>query len=257
MRTEENLENLPKNDPVKEHRAQADHDHEIEETDHEHHDNCIESVPIFRDLTHDEMIEVALITTPLKLKKGEMVYMAGDQGGILFVMHKGRVKISRLNANGKEQVLRVLGPGDFMGELSLFSALPHTDNAEVQEASTMCVIDGSKLKELMAKYPSIAFKVMDVLSRRLDTAQTLLEVISLNSVEQRLAQALLTLSSGTNEVNLKMSKGDLASQLGMSQETLSRKLSVFQEDGLIKMEGRKKIHLLDREALEKYGNQEK
>lgn len=51
----------------------------------------------------------------------------------------------------------------------------------------MCVIDGSKLKELMAKYPSIAFKVMDVLSRRLDTAQTLLEVISLNSVEQRLA----------------------------------------------------------------------
>lgn len=223
--------------------------------DHAHHDpdNCIESVPIFRDLTHDEMIEVAMITTPLKLKKGEMVYMAGDQGGKLFVMHKGRVKISRLNANGKEQVLRVLGPGDFMGELSLFSAMPQTDNAEVLEPSMMCVIDGTKLKDLMGKYPSIAFKVMDVLSRRLDRAQTLLEVISLNSVEQRLAQVLLTLSEGTDEVLLNMSKGDLASQLGMSQETLSRKLSSFQEQGLILMAGRKKISLLDRQALEDYG----
>lgn len=101
MRTEENLENLPKNDPVKEHRAQADHDHEIERLDHEHHDNCIESVPIFRDLTHDEMIEVALITTPLK-QEGEMVY-GRRSGRYPFVMHKGRVKISRLNANGKDR----------------------------------------------------------------------------------------------------------------------------------------------------------
>lgn len=241
--------------------SQLDHEHQHEnQPGHEHdqahdnHDNCIESVPIFRGLTHDEMIEVALITTPLKLKKGEMVYMAGDQGGKLFVMHKGRVKISRLNANGKEQVLRVLGPGDFMGELSLFSAMAQTDNAEVLEASVMCVIDGEKLKELMVKYPSIAFKVMDVLSRRLGTAETLLEVISLNSVEQRLAQALLTLAEGNSEVNLNMSKGDLASQLGMSQETLSRKLSAFQEEGLIQMEGRKKIRLLDPRALADYGS---
>lgn len=232
-----------------------DPDHTHHDPDHAHHDpdNCIESVPIFRDLTHDEMIEVAMITTPLKLKKGEMVYLAGDQGGKLYVMHKGRVKISRLNANGKEQVLRILGPGDFMGELSLFSDMPQTDNAEVSEQSMMCVIDGVKLKELMGKYPSIAFKVMDVLSRRLDRAQNLLEVISLNSVEQRLAQALLNLSEGKNEVILNMSKGDLASQMGMSQETLSRKLSAFQEEGLILMAGRKKITLLDRQALEEYG----
>ena len=228
------------------------HDHESD-LDHDNDNNCIESVPIFRDLSHDEMIEVAMITTPLNLKKGEMVYRAGDQGGKLYVMHQGRVKISRLNSNGKEQVLRSLGPGDFMGELSLFSAMPLTDNAEVQEASVMCVIDGQKLKELMGKYPSIAFKVMDVLSRRLDTAETLLEVISLTSVEQRLAQALLNLSDGRNEVILNMSKGDLASQLGMSQESLSRKLSVFQEEGLIRMEGRKKIFLLGRQALEEYG----
>lgn len=225
------------------------------ESDHDQEDqpNCIESVPIFRDLSHDEMIEVAMITTPLKLNKGEMVYRSGDQGGKLYVMHQGRVKISRLNANGKEQVLRSLGPGDFMGELSLFSTLPQTDNAEVMEASVMCVIEGRSLKELMGKYPSIAFKVMDVLSRRLDTAETLLEVISLTSVEQRLAQALLNLSDGRNEVILTMSKGDLASQLGMSQESLSRKLAVFQEEGLIRMEGRKKIFLLDRQALEDYG----
>ena len=144
----------------------------------------------------------------------------------------------------------MIGPGDFLGELSLFSSKPLTDNAEVIGASTMCVIDGKKLKELMAKYTSIAFKVMDELSRRLDKVETQLEAISQNSVEQRLAQALLTLSDDKNDVVLRMTKGDFASQMGMSQETLSRKLTVFQEDGLIALKGHKKIMILNRTGLE-------
>lgn len=126
------------------------------------HKNCIKSVPIFKELTHDEMLEVAHITSAKTFEKGELVYMAGDKAGTLFVLHTGRVKISRLNANGKEQVIRVIGPGEFMGELTLFSSVPLADNAEVLETSTMCVIEGEKLKTLMAKYTSIAFKAMDI-----------------------------------------------------------------------------------------------
>lgn len=175
--------------------------------------------------------------------------MAGDEGGTLYVLHSGRVKIYRLSASGKEQVIRVIEPGGFMGELSLFSSLPMTDNAEALEASTMCLIEGSKLKELMKKYPSIAFKVMEELSRRLEEAEALIETLNLNTVEQRLAQALLAMSGGEQEVELRITKGDFASQLGMSQETLSRKLAAFQERGFIAMKGRK-IKLKDRKGLE-------
>lgn len=200
------------------------------------------------------MLEIATITKAQTFKKGELVYMAGDQGGKLYVLHTGRVKISRLNANGKEQVIRVIEPGEFMGELSLFSSLPMTDNGEALETSTMCLIEGPKLKELMKKYPSIAFKVMEELSQRLEKAENLIETLNLNTVEQRLAQALLTLSAGEQEVFLKMTKGDFASHLGMSQETLSRKLTAFQEQGLIGLKGHREIHIKDRKGLEKLGD---
>jgi len=196
------------------------------------------------------MLEIAYITEPRTYEKGSMVYMAGDKGGKLYVLHTGRVKVSRLSQSGREQVIRVIGPGEFMGELSLFSPLPLTANAEALETSSMCVIDGAKLRELMGKYTSIAFKVMEELGKRLEKAENLIEAISLNSVEQRLAQALLALSDGGNEIVLNMTKGDLASQLGMSQETLSRKLTSFQNDGLIKLEGHRRIVILDKDELE-------
>ncbi len=137
-----------------------------------------------------------------------------------------------------------------MGELALFNPVPNTDNAEALETTTMCIIEGAKLKKLMKKYPTIAFKIIEEISARLEKAEKLIEDINLYTVEQRLAQALVNLSQDTRRINLKMTKGDFASQIGMSQETLSRKLTAFQEQGLIKLEGQRDIIVLDREALE-------
>lgn len=210
---------------------------------------CIEIVPIFNTLTYDEMMEVARITVARSYKKGEMVYMAGDRGEKLFVIHKGKVKISRLSHTGKEQVIRILEPGDFMGELSLFVHGPLTDNAEVLEDTTVCIIDGEKLKNLMAKYPTIAFKVLEELSSRLERAENLIEHLGVHDVETRIVEMLLDLANDEGEVVLNMSKRDLASHIGMSQETLSRKLSYFQELGWIKQIGHRKIVILDEESL--------
>ena len=211
--------------------------------------NCFKNVPLFKSLSHDEMMEIASITEPRTFKKGEVIYGEGDTGGKLYILHTGGVKISRLSADGKEQFIRAIGPGEFMGELSLFSSLPFTDDAAALENSTMCFIDGEKLKLLMSKYISIAFKVMDELSKRLEMAENLIKEISLNSVEERLARVLLDLSDGEKEIVLTMTKGNLASKLGMSQETLSRKLSFFQEEGLISLKGHKRIRIENREGL--------
>ena len=218
-----------------------------------HHISCIEHVPIFKGLSHEEMTEIAQISSTRSFKKGEMVYRAGDEGGTLFVLYTGRVKLYRLNAGGKEQVLRVVESGEFIGELSLFSSLALTDYAQALEDTTMCVLQGARLKELMTKYPSIALKVMDELSRRLEQAESQVESISLSSVTQRVAQILLELSDGKKEISLPISKSDLASQLGMSQETLSRKLADFQEEGLIELKGHRKIIVKKRAELEEVG----
>lgn len=216
----------------------------------ESHAICIEHVPIFGSLNHEEKMEIVEIASSRSFEKGETIYRAGDEGGTLFVLYTGKAKLFRLSASGKEQVLRLVEPGDFIGELSLFSSLPLTDNAQALEATTMCVLQGQRLKELMAKYPSIAFKVLDELSRRLEKAENRIEDISLSSVTKRVAGALLELSEGRWEFLLPMTKGDLASQLGMTQETLSRKLAALQEEGLILLKGQRKITIKNKSELE-------
>lgn len=212
--------------------------------------NCIDLVPIFSNLSQMEKMEVAYITTDRFFKKGELIYMAGDDNKNLYVIHTGKVKINRITNSGKEQVIRILGPGEFMGELSLFNQGIMTDNGEALEDTNMCIIQGDDLKRLMRKYPEISFKIMEELSKRLEKAEHLIENINLSSVEKRLAQTLLSMGNSRDEINLRMSKRDLASQIGMSQETLSRKLSAFQELGIIRLIGHRRILILNRNALE-------
>ena len=93
----------------------------------EHHASCIEHVPIFASLSRDERLETTEIASSRSFEKGETVYRAGDEGRTLFVLYTGRAKLFRLNASGRNQVLRVVEPRQFIGELSLFF-LPLTDN---------------------------------------------------------------------------------------------------------------------------------
>lgn len=214
------------------------------------HFTCLSVVPIFQGLREEERLQIAGAARSRQYKKGEFIYSAGEYSSALYVLHTGQVKLFRLNVSGREQVLRVLSPGDFFGELSLFSSRPHTDSAQALGEVGMCALDGDAFKEIMAKQPLIAFKVMDALSQRLEKADGMLEAVSLSSVTQRLAGALLELSGGKKAVNLPMSKGDFASQLGMSQETLSRRLTALAEEGLLSLQGRRKIIIQDRDALE-------
>ncbi len=211
--------------------------------------NCIEVVPIFSNLSREEMIEVANITSEKTFEKGEMIYMSGDRGDKLYVIHSGEVKISRISDTGKEQVIRVLESGEFMGELSLFSSSSLKDNAEALSKTVMCVIHADSLKDLMSKYPGISIKIVEELSNRLENVEALIENISIHGVDRRVSDILLDLADEKGQVNLNMSRRDLASHIGMSQETLSRKLRSFEEKGWIKLIGHRKIIIVEKSSL--------
>jgi CRP/FNR family transcriptional regulator len=211
--------------------------------------SCLFTVPIFSTLDDDEKIEVALIANHKKIAKGESVYLEGNKDNTMYVVHEGKIKVSRYSESGKEQVIRILGEGEFLGELTLFTSQATTDFAFALEPSVVCMIEARQIKAMMEKHPSIALKVLEELSKRLNKVESLVEEISLLSVEKRLAQYLLSNVNEFNEVELPISKGDFASSLGMSQETLSRKLALFQEKKYIKLEGQRKIVLLSKDDL--------
>lgn len=212
---------------------------------------CVEKVPIFNNLDRSEMKEIASIINHRNYKKGELVYIAGDEDRNLYIINSGRIKISRISSSGKEQFIRVLSSGEFMGELSIFKPSTTMDNAECLEDTNMCVINNKDLKRILEKYPLISLKIMEELSKRLERAESLIENINLRSVEERLADILLELSDSDGKVELNITKRDLASQIGMSSETLSRKLSAFQELGIIELKGHRIINILNIRALEK------
>ena len=212
--------------------------------------NCIEKVPIFGSLTKEEMIEVSMTAIHREYKKGEAIYLEGELSEKLFIINKGKVKISKLSEEGKEQIIRILEVGEFMGELTLFTHSPLKNYAEAIETTIVCIIDSKKINSLIEKSPSIALKIIKELSIRLEKTESLIESLGLRDVEQRVADILLKMADDNNIIQLSISKKNLASHIGMRQETLSRKLSRFQEKGWIKQEGQRKIIILKRERLE-------
>ncbi len=212
--------------------------------------SCLDIVPIFSNLNEEEQIKVSMITDSRQYKKDEIIYNMGESNNSLYVIHKGNVKISRITEDGKEQVIRILNPGDFLGELSIFSKELTLDTAQAISDVTICQIQGEKLKGLMLEYPSISIKIVGELSNRLKDAETTIERIGVQTVDKRIAEKLLELSKERNIIQLDRTKGILASELGITQETLSRKLSQFQKDEWISMKGHRTIVINKREKLE-------
>ncbi len=215
---------------------------------------CMHKVPIFSNLDPREMARIAEIITDREYEKGENIYLSGAQEEKLYVINHGMVKIYKLSETGKEQIIRILTPGDFMGELSLFAHSPLDTNAEALEPTALCIIDGKKLNQIIQDVPSIAVKIIEELSKRLHNAENMIESLGLHDVERRVAAILLRLSQGNRKFTLDISKRDLAAHIGMSQETLSRKLTFFQEMNWIEQIGQRTIVILARDALGEIAN---
>ncbi|HCA70233.1 MAG TPA: Crp/Fnr family transcriptional regulator, partial [Lachnospiraceae bacterium] len=127
---------------------------------------------------------------------------------------------------GKEQLVRILNPGDFTGELALFREAVHESYAEAMADTDVCMITRSNLQEFLIKYPTISLKILSEFSRRLETSEKQTASFATETVEKRIALFLAECVENENqsmEFTLPMSKKDLASYLGTSPETISRK----------------------------------
>jgi len=212
---------------------------------------CISIVPIFNHLDPEEMKEIVKETNSIKHPHGHTIYHAGDKSDGLYIVHKGRVKIYRLSDTGKEQIVRILGPGDFTGELSLFTESVHDAYAESMETVELCVMSREKFQVFLMKYPSISLKVLTEFSSRLSKTEKQSASIAMESAETRVAMYLANLVEEQQQkiVKLPMSRKDIASHIGTTPETVSRKLTDFEDTGWIKQVNQNTIKIIDLDAL--------
>lgn len=201
---------------------------------------CMSFVPIFQCLNSEEMVELSKIITHKSYKKGESIFLAGDINNNLFVVRKGKVKITHVSEEGREQVIRIIQTGDFFGDLSLFRNNPLTSNAETIESTEICLLNGSAFKQILEKTPSLMFNILNQLCERIEKAELQLSQLSHQDVGQRLAAFILQCGENSRGgiFEFPVNKADVASILGTTRETLSRKLSFFQRKGYIIISGR-------------------
>lgn len=212
---------------------------------------CISIVPIFNHLDPDEMSEIVKTTNSVTHPRGDTIYHAGDESDGLYIVHKGRVKIYRLSETGKEQLVRILEPGDFTGELSLFSESFHDAYAVAMEPVELCVMSRDHFQTFLLKYPSISLKVLSEFSKRLSKTEKQAASIAMESTETRVAMYLANQVEAhkSHSITLPMSRKDIASHLGTTPETVSRKLTEFEDAGWIRQKTQRNIEILDLDAL--------
>lgn len=193
---------------------------------------CFSHVPIFQSLEPEQFEQVSQMITRQVYQKGEYVAMAGDLKKCLFIIRKGCVKIVKQMQDGQEHIVRFGKAGDFFGDTTLFSDMPLTTSIEALEETHICKINGDDLKALFQQNPTVLFKIASEMSKRVDLMEENMIDICHRDVAKRIASFLVKFSDSQP---ITISKQDIASYLGTTRESVSRKLSDFQRAGWIKV----------------------
>jgi CRP/FNR family transcriptional regulator len=212
----------------------------------------IASIPLFEDLPEEQQEDLAMIVADQVFKRGQTIFTEGDEATGFYVGITGRVKIFKLSFEGKEQILHIFGPGEPFGEVAVFTGQNSPANAEAMDESRIFFFSRESFVELIKNNPSIALNMLAVLSMRLRRFTHLIDDLSLKEVPGRLSAYLLYLSEqekGTTDLELTITKTQLASLLGTIPETLSRIFGKMSKQGLIKLDG-PRIRILDKQGVE-------
>lgn len=214
-------------------------------------EKLVARVPLFAALNREELSAVAARVRPRSHPRNEQLYGAGEKNSRLMIIHSGSVKIYRITESGHEQVIRILESGDFLGESTFVSGADSDHFAMTLERSDICALHHDDLDAYLLQFPSVAVKMLETLSMRLADTEHQLSMLAGEDAEHRLAGYLLALrdASGTAAVRLPTTKKDVASFLGLTPETLSRKFAQFEDSGWISLGSGRNLVVLDAQAL--------
>lgn len=218
-------------------------------------DGVLANVPLFVGLEEETASLVASALTTRAVVRGHVVFQEGEKGDRLFVVLDGKVKISRAAADGRENLLAVLGPGEMFGELSLFDPGPRTATATAITESTLASLDHDDLRPLLLAQPTVAAQLLRALAQRLRRTNEAMADLVFSDVPGRVAKALLDLAERFGDesaegvlVRHDLTQEELAQLVGASRETVNKALSEFANRGWLRLEGRS-VLLIDRERL--------
>ena len=218
-------------------------------------DSIIARIPLFEGMSPEEQDELRAMMTQTTLRRGETLFNEGDAGDRLYILLAGKVKLGHASADGRENLLAVLGPGEVVGELTLFDPGPRSTTATAVAPTELLTLEHSQLMGFIESHPTLAKDMLRALAQRLRRTNTALADLVFSDVPGRVAKALLDLADrfgSTTEdgghVPHDLTQEELAQLVGASRETVNKSLAEFVSRGWIRLEGRA-VTLLDVDRL--------
>ncbi|HEX6077164.1 MAG TPA: Crp/Fnr family transcriptional regulator [Micromonosporaceae bacterium] len=190
-----------------------------------------------------------------EVRKGDVVFTEGEPGDSLYIVISGKIKVGRRAADGRQNLIAVMGPSDMVGELSLFDPGPRTATATAITDSRVARLRKSALRPWLTNRPEIAEQLLRVLARRLRRTNDALADLIFTDVPGRVAKSLLQMASrfgtrdgGVLRVTHDLTQEELAQLVGASRETVNKALADFASRGWLRLDG-KSVIILDPERL--------
>lgn len=210
---------------------------------------------IVQGVEPDAVTALSAQLKPVDFPKGHTIFVEGEPGDRLFIIVSGKVKIVRSAADGRENLLTVMGPSDMFGELAIFDPGPRTSSVTTITQVRAVSMDREALKTWIAGRPEIAEQLLRVLARRLRRTNDNLGDLIFTDVPGRVAKQLLQLVQrfGAQEGNAlrvthDLTQEEIAQLVGASRETVNKALADFSQRGWIRVEG-KSVMILEPERL--------
>lgn len=207
-------------------------------------EHILSSINIFSDLSDNELENLHKVFKPRNYLKNSMIILEEEYGDLVFVVKTGTIKITRVNDEGKEVILALLGPGEIFGELAILDGEARSANALAQENCQLLAINKEDFLDILKHNFSISYSLMCELAKRLRKSDQQIEALSLSDAEHRIGVSLLNLAEDMGVIrkgkvtiqNLPFQQ-DIANMAGTSRETVSRVMKILENKDMISKEG--------------------
>lgn len=216
--------------------------------------SLLRGISLFAGLGDEALSRIAGRVVTRRFSARATVFRRGEPCAGLFLVIRGRVRVYRANAAGKEQVLHEQGPGEALAEVPLFDGGPYPAHARAMEDSELLFLPRDAFRALYRSEHEIADAVIGELGRRLRRAVRLIEKISLREVPARVGLTLLEYAEArartpTEAFTLPVTQTELAEALATTRESVARALGRLRTEGFIEQEGAR-VRIVDPEGLE-------
>lgn len=218
----------------------------------------IKSVPFFNKLNPQEVTALTHRMVIRSFGSGRVIFHHGDPGGLLYIIIKGKVKITHSTTEGQEALLAIMGAGDFFGELALLDDTPRSATAEAVSETETLTLHREEFIQFIRGNPDFALHVLHTLAQHIRRLNSQLSDVFFLDLPARLARTLLLLAEQHGRpaedgtlIDLALTQTDLAEMTGATRVSINKSMGLFRRANWVSTKGRR-FTILDRQGLQNF-----